>query len=54
MHADDRDRFRRVVIFCVPLIFLMASMFLMMAIIPATSMAGKNTAGGGEHGDDAY
>jgi hypothetical protein len=54
MHADDRDRFRRVVIICVPLIFPMAFMFLMMSIIPAASMAGKDTPGGGKHGDDAY
>jgi hypothetical protein len=54
MDADDRYRFRRVVIFCVPLIFPMASMFLMTSVIPAASMARKNTAGGGEQSNDAY
>ena len=35
-------------------IFPVPSVFFVMAVIPAASMARKDAAGRGEHGDDAY
>jgi hypothetical protein len=52
--TDFHGRLRIAAIFLALLIFPMPAMLLMTAIISATSMTWKNTAGGAEQGYKAY